>query len=64
MTFKEFHDKIKDITSEWYLRMESTSFLILVHKESNKYVNVYEEQFPKGMLSILADTMEKHQSIK
>lgn len=64
MTFKELHDRIKRMTSEWYLRMESDSFLILVNKKSNEYVNIYEDQFPKGMLSILADTMEKHPNIK
>ena len=64
MHFDEARNKIKDITSEWYLRMESMSFLMVVHKKSNIYRNIYEYQFPKGILKILADNMEKHPSIK
>lgn len=64
MEFNEAKNKIKDIVSEWYLRMESMSFLMIVHKELNIYRNVYSYQFPKGMLKILADNMERHPNIQ
>lgn len=64
MHFNEAKQKIKEMTKPWYLRMESMSFLMLVHKKTNQYVNVYDYQFPKGMLKIIADNMDKHPSIK
>lgn len=51
------------MTKPWYLRMESMSFLMLVHKKTNQYVNIYDYQFPKGMLKIIADNMDKHPKI-
>lgn len=64
MNFKEADNRINKMVSEWYLRMESTSFLMIVHKDTNVYMNVYSDLLPKGMLKIFADKMEKHPAIK
>lgn len=63
MDFNEAINKVKDMTQDWYLRMESISFLMLVHKETNQYVNIYDCQFPKGTLKIFAENMEKHPAV-
>lgn len=63
MNFNEAKKRIEIMIKDWYLRMESKSFLMLVHKETNQYVNIYEYQFPKGMLKIIADNMDKHPKI-
>lgn len=63
MTFQESIKKIKDMTPKWYLRMESMSFIMVVHKKTNEYKNIYDYQFPKGMLKVLADSLDKHPAI-
>lgn len=64
MTFEEADKILNKMVSEWYLRMESLSFLMIVHKDTNMYHNIYANQFPKGMLKIFADKMDKHPAIK
>lgn len=64
MTFEEANKKIDKIIKDWYLRMDSISFIMIVHKETNEYTNIYDYQFPKGMIRIFANKMEKHPAIR
>lgn len=51
-----------NMSKDWLLRFECSSFLILVNKKTNQYVNLYENDFKtKGMLKIFVDIMDKHE---
>lgn len=55
----------KNIKSNYLLRMQSDSFLIIIDKANNKYLNLYEnENFTKQDLIRLANILDKHEKIK
>ena len=58
-------DLIEDIKLKWLLRMESDSFIMVVNKETNEYMNWYAKDFKsKGALKIIAGVLDKHKELQ
>lgn len=50
---------------DWLLRMKTDSFLIIVNKNTNEYVNLYSDKLknPKhiNMIALMLDNHEKYE---
>lgn len=57
---------INNMKDLWYLRMECDSFLMLVNKDSNEYVNLYSygDSWCQSVLRKLASQLEKHPNME
>lgn len=62
--WRKFCKLEEELKSEFVLRMESDSFIIVVNKNTEEYLNLYEKDFPGGYLKYIANMLEKHDSIK
>ena len=54
---------LTQLTGRWSLRLRCHSFIIVVCKTSNRYVNIYRKQLNNPSdLDIIADSLELHEN--
>lgn len=56
----EMYDLMWNAKANWMLRMESDRFIMVVHKNTNEYVNLYDTEFSKDSLELLSSMLDKH----
>lgn len=54
----------EELKNEFLLRMESESFIMVINRDTGKYLNLYEKDFTKEYLKYIANMLEKHDLIK
>lgn len=58
---KDINDDIFLNPEKYYLRLESLSFIMVVRKEDNKYINVYDTE---DKLKQMVKLLKKHPSME
>lgn len=58
---KDINDDIFLNPEKYYLRLESLSFVMVVRKENNKYINVYDT---KDKLKQMVKLLKKHPNME
>lgn len=58
---KDINDDIFLNPEKYYLRLESLSFIMVVRKEDNKYINVYDTE---DKLKQMVKLLKKHPNIE
>lgn len=51
------------LSNDYYLRLETMSFLMIVNKETNEYINLYRKDIPGctvKQLGEISNVMESH----
>ena len=62
--WKKFCKLEEELKSEFLLRMECDSFIMVINKNTGKYSNLYEKDFSREHLKYIANMLEKHDLIK
>lgn len=58
---KDINDDIFLNSEKYYLRLESLSFIMVVRKEDNKYINVYDTE---DKLKQMVKLLKKHPNME